>query len=686
MTDTPNLPPQQPVGHSGLYPTLDTHWSISNGQVMVAQVNNGTAGAAQPFVFKGVRYQPTPIGIDGGAAGTPMGDFYYIGMQGSGSAAETMMFYQPIWARDVGPNGLIRQLGANNIGVYGSFNVPPATMPANNQPPSIPTPANNPPVNWTPLGPIRYVEAGGQMYPTYMPEGASEIVPPPYWYHYCHDGFLDMCWNGGINPIYVFLAVGVSPYAFYSSNSAPGDGYQYTQVQEYYLQTAEWLAECYGHHPALGGFYVTNETNQPGSGGTYQYLEYWDFLNKVGETLKKYAPNKLTIAAMQDDIGTLNTQLMQYTKKPAPGEPAPATELLYVTGNGVITPSPNGGVDPGSNVDCGAPNAPAYAVDAFKLDMWGWNLYAAAQDATPIIAYLKQRKAAGLAMAPLVISEIGIPQAMRYLSVTDSTTGKAVSDGPIGGNDPYVTNPNGHWANWTPGTSGDPGTLTVESYLQGIVLGQESLAIVSAKTNGPPPADFTSTAGYNAGGLVVYDNGGQKYYLYVGNPSDTTPTWTEINQTKYGVLLAAINALPAGQANAAGPAIALYAYLKAAANYQVGGSGVSSENELLQGVQVFEYVDEWYKWVDPSIANTSEEATAAGVHDFRDTQIAPWGPADAQFYTTWEEEWFGLCSALPNGRSSTSPAIGSDGWLAGNGADNLTPRASFAAVQLFFSD
>ena len=45
-----------------------------------------------------------------------MGDFYYIGMQNPGTDATTMIMYQPIWNRDVGPNGLIRA-GANNIGV-----------------------------------------------------------------------------------------------------------------------------------------------------------------------------------------------------------------------------------------------------------------------------------------------------------------------------------------------------------------------------------------------------------------------------------------------------------------------------------------------------------------------------------------------------------------------------------------
>ena len=172
-TSPPALPPQQPVGHSGLYPTADTAWSIANGQVMVAQVTSGVPGTPQPFVFKGVRYQPTPLGMDSGLAGTPMGDFLYLGTQGSGADATTMMFYRQIWDRDVGPNGLIRQLGANNIGVYGSYNVPPFTMANPDGSGGVVSSAGDTSIDWTALGPIRYVDSGGTEYPTYMPKGAS---------------------------------------------------------------------------------------------------------------------------------------------------------------------------------------------------------------------------------------------------------------------------------------------------------------------------------------------------------------------------------------------------------------------------------------------------------------------------------------------------------------------------------
>lgn len=647
------LPPQQPVGYSGLYPTLDTQWSVSNGVISVALVTSGVAGTPVPFTFKGVRYQPTPIDVDSNAAGSPMGDFFYIG---AGQNDATMIFYDPIWERDVGPNGLLRTLGVNNLGVYGTFNIPPFTMSNADGGGTLVPSAGNTQIDWTALGPIRYVGTN----PAYMPVGASAKQSPPYWYHFCHDRFLDLCWNDGVNPIYVFLAVGVSPQAFFSVNPAPAQGYQYTQVQQYYLDSAAWMAQSYGHHPALAGFYVTNETNQPGPTGTFMYREYWDFLNQVGATLKQYAPGKLTIAAMQDDISTLTTQLVQYVTPPTPGQnPPPATQLLYVEPGGTLTTTATG-------------NSPAYAPNDYTLDLLGWNLYAAANTQTPIISYLMNAKANGQAFVPVVLSEIGIPQAMRFTSVA------GVPYGPQGGNDPYFVNPNGYQAIWA------NNALTVSIYpnsYNNAMLGEESLAVVTTTSTARTASNFfTLNPTYNAGGLVAYESDTTNYWLFQGNP--TGPTWVQINAPQNQ---SALDALRTSRAPAAGPSFILGAYLDAAYSFQIGNAAAPAANQVLSGVQVFEYCDEWYKWVDPSIANTPTEATAAGVHDFRDASIAPWGPANAQFYTCWEEEWFGLCSALPNGRSSTSPAINQYGWMAGNGADLLTQRASFNVVQAFFA-
>ncbi len=91
-------PPCRPSSPSAIPASIRCRYGMEHLErpVMVAQVASGVAGTPQPFVFKGVRYQPTPLDINGGAAGSPMGDFYYIGMQNPGTDATTMIMYQPI--------------------------------------------------------------------------------------------------------------------------------------------------------------------------------------------------------------------------------------------------------------------------------------------------------------------------------------------------------------------------------------------------------------------------------------------------------------------------------------------------------------------------------------------------------------------------------------------------------------
>ena len=133
---------------------------------------------------------------------------------------------------------------------------------------------------------------------------------------------------------------------------------------------------------------------------------------------------------------------------------------------------------------------------------------------------------------------------------------------------------------------------------------------------------------YNAGGLVAYDSDTGNYWLFQGvpqnpaNPGLPSPSWMQLDATIYGTLLDELRTA-ANPPAAAGPAVALYAYLQAAAGFQVGSPSVAAADQLLQGVQVFEFSDEWYKWMDPTVTNATTIQTAAGVHDFRDTAIAP---------------------------------------------------------------
>ena len=642
---------QEAVGFSGLYPDTQTKWQVHKKNGLQVQITNGsTVGSWTDFYTKGIRYQPTPLNIESNMAGTPMGDFFYC----ADDNGKPMSIYNPIWLRDVGPNGLIRNLGANSIAVYTTFNVPPATMP-NKDGTGTPlsSASSNPPnaIDWTALGPVQYTGVN----PTSMPTGIANKQAPPYWYHYNHDIFLDICWNGGVNPIYVWLAVGMSNQVVFSANPAPADGSKYTQWQSYYENSAKWLATSYANHPAVIGFIITNETN---ASDTTPFKEYWDEINAINTILKTAAPDKLTMVAMQDDTGSVTNQLTQYATAPVPGSPAPAIESLYIQADGSIGTKQTATI--------------AQPKHVYQPDVWGWNLYAVPGTTTPSVAYFMGEIGTDY-QKPVIVSETGVPAALRYPKVS------GVSNGPQGKNDPYYVNPNGYKAVWDDTSK----TASLELYNSTInALGIESPPVQST-TSAERSSYIANNPQFNGGGLIVYETDTKLYWLLQGNPTNTSPDWVGLTNPDYLPLL---DTWRAGQYAAPAAAIGLWAGLKAMANFQVDGASVAASQQIYNGVMAFEHCDEWFKWVDPTIKNKPADSTAAGVYDFRDTAIVPWGPADAQFFTAWEEEWFGLCSVLPYGRSSTDSAIGKYGWLNGSNGDTLTPRALYYAVKDIFSN
>lgn len=642
---------QEPVGYSGLYPDTQTAWQIINQNTLQVQITqSGTAGSWTDFYTKGVRYQPTPLNIEASLAGSPMGDFFYCG----DNNGAPMLFYQPIWTRDIGPNGLIRQLGANSIAVYNTFNVPPFTMSeASGQGTVVSSAAitEEAVIDWTALGPVQY--AGTT--PSALPAGISAKQAPPYWYHYNHDVFLDMCWNNGDSPIYVWLAVGMSNSVVFSANPAPAEGSLYTEWRTYYENSATWLATAYANHPAVIGFIITNETN---SNITTPYVEYWNEINAINTLLKAAAPTKLTMVAMQDDTPSLTNQLIQYTSTPVPGDAPPATENLYLQTDGTIGPA--------------VTDTPALPKHIFQPDVWGWNLYAVPNTSTPSVQYFMDQVGTAY-QKPVIITETGIPAALRYPVVAN------INDGPLGGNDPYFVNPNGYVDTWDSSTQ----TISVNLYdTSNPALGIESPPIQSTTSTDRISGTFLSNnPQYNGGGLIVYETDTLLYWLLQGNPSATSADWVGLTNSSYLPLL---DNWRQNQYTAPAAAIGLWAALQAIYGFMTSNTAAPASQQIYSGVMAFEHADEWFKWVDPSIVGTAADSTAAGVHDFRDTAIIPWGPADAQFYTTWEEEWFGLCSVMANSRNSTDPAINQYGWLNG-GADTLTPRALYYAVQNAFS-
>jgi hypothetical protein len=661
-TDNPlfKTAPQEAYG-SGLYPNDFTKWSVNGNEINVSVTCDGCNEAAldqYPWISKGVRYQPTPLGMSSDAAGTPMGDYFYVG----NNNGTPMFFYEDIWKRDL---NLMREAGINSLGVYTTYNVAPltwdpdeynatknsATKLCASYGPGVCSAANSnfaSQINWDVLGPLRYTD--GQ--PTAMPVGIDQKSTPvaTFWYHYNHDRFLDLCWNGGNKPVYVWLSVGVSLSAFYAANPSATDGTRYTQWEEYYKKSAEWLAKSYGNHPAVIGFILTNETN---TADTYPSFEYWHFLNEINGIFKKYAPDKLTMIGFQDNPDTLKTPLSQYVTTPVPGQSAPATEPLYVEANGSIT-----------TVSAG--NKPAYSFNVYKPDVWGWNLYAVANNNTDIIQFYKSKLSGTPYEKPIILSEIGIPQALRHPIVAGE------NNGTQGGNDPYYTNPNGYKVDAN-------GSSVLYDANRSALGADEPLPILSmtAAERGAFSAD--ANASEYGGGLVVYETDTQKYYLLVGNPTAPSADWVQLTNPAYTALL---DAWRAKGYVGPGAAIALYAGLKAAESYHVDVASTNAD-KILSGEMVFEFGDEWYKWVDPHIDKSKEDASY-GVHDFRDSAIQGWGPADAQFMTVWEEEWFGMFAASPAcGRASTDSPISPSGYLA-VGPDIMTPRAAYFAMADYY--
>ena len=198
--------------------------------------------------------------------------------------------YGPIWIRDLWgttyndnlarvnfPDGLVRQLGANSIRTYAWWKWVPMT-------PADYSKWNT--LDWSVSPRVRF--------------GAT-TTPAGFAGWPAHDGgdqFLDLCWNHGVNPVYVVIGIALDPWlAFAGANPDPASLHDERMFIE---RTTKWLAQRYGNHPAVLGFAIGNETNLQSARGTDRYLDYWQYLNHLGAVAKHYAPDKLTMTAFAD--------------------------------------------------------------------------------------------------------------------------------------------------------------------------------------------------------------------------------------------------------------------------------------------------------------------------------------------------------------------------------------------------
>ena len=323
-----------------------TTWSVASDRKTILLSVNGAAPA--PFVIKGVDYSPRPIND---AAMTIPGSDYFWG-------DPSHLTYGPIWIRDLWgttyndnlarinfPDGLVRQLGANSVRTYAWWKWVPMT-PADYSKWST--------LDWSVSPRVRF--------------GAT-TTPAGFAGWPAHDGgdqFLDLCWNHGVNPVYVVIGIALDPWlAFAGANPDPASLHDERMFIEH---TTKWLAQRYGNHPAVLGFAIGNETNLQSARGTDRYLDYWQYLNHLSAIAKRYAPDKITMTAFADypsgETPMLLNPLVAF-KKAADTHPGAPTIPVCVD---------KSGANPGP--DCSsAHRRRAYPTDIYALDVWGFNAY-----------------------------------------------------------------------------------------------------------------------------------------------------------------------------------------------------------------------------------------------------------------------------------------------------------------------
>ena len=323
-----------------------TSWSVASDHKTILLSVNGAA--AIPFVIKGVDYSPRPI--NDAALTIPGSDYFW------GDPAH--LTYGPIWIRDLWGttyndnfarvnlrDGLVRQLGANSIRTYAWWKWVPMT-------PADYSKWNT--LDWSVSPRVRF--------------GAT-TAPAGFAGWPAHDGgdqFLDLCWNHGVNPIYVVIGIALDPWlAFPGANPDLASMHDERMFIE---RTTKWLAQRYGYHPAVIGFAIGNETNLPFARGTDRYIDYWQYLNHLGAVAKRYAPDKLTMTAFADYPAGETPMLL----KPL---------VTFKNGGDAHAGAPTipvcvdqGGENPGTDCSSGHRRR-AYPADIYALDVWGFNAY-----------------------------------------------------------------------------------------------------------------------------------------------------------------------------------------------------------------------------------------------------------------------------------------------------------------------
>ena len=239
-------------------------WGTDRVEIKLTVNRDGRPMTVQPWYAQGVDYEPTPIG--GSAGFLPANDFFFDNDPHT---------WAGLLARDI---PLMRELGINTLRTYGWWKWEPFFFNGDSMFPHWPA------LDWS----------TGDSEPFEEP-GKEGVFSYP---HNTHDPFLDLCWNNGVNPIYVWIGLSLDKVALFDNNDP--------NAQQFIKYTAQWAAKKYGNHPAVIGFIIGNELNDA---KVIRRSDFWGFLNDVGALVKASAPNKLTMSAFTDANDVWNTPI-----------------------------------------------------------------------------------------------------------------------------------------------------------------------------------------------------------------------------------------------------------------------------------------------------------------------------------------------------------------------------------------
>src|SRR5262249_12486847 len=147
---------------------------------------------------------------------------------------------------------------------------------------------------WWKWEPVNYAN-NQSMYPRFAElDWSTSDTTGPFEGLYPHNDatpFLNLLWNGGVNPIHVWIGISIDETTFNGTTQEKADR------RAFLKKTAQWAAQKYGTHPAVAGFVIGNEVDLASFIVT---SDYWDYLNEVGAAVKAIAPTKLTMTVFHD--------------------------------------------------------------------------------------------------------------------------------------------------------------------------------------------------------------------------------------------------------------------------------------------------------------------------------------------------------------------------------------------------